>query len=96
MFCEDVDARHKAGHDASRHFGGVDTATSMVTTSLPRLMISRLSFGAMKQLSSGFNTVGTLPDPTQAIIVLAVYTLVLGTIAFLLFERRDVQGATAG
>ena len=46
--------------------------------------------------SSGFNTAGTLPDPTQAIIVLAVYTLVLGTIAFLLFERRDVQGATAG
>ena len=37
-----------------------------------------------------------LPDATQAIIVLAVYTLVFGGIAFWLFERRDVAGATGG
>jgi hypothetical protein len=42
-----VDARHKAGHDAGGpHFTGA-TATAMVQTSLPRLMISRLSFGPM-------------------------------------------------
>jgi ABC-type transport system involved in multi-copper enzyme maturation permease subunit len=39
---------------------------------------------------------GALPDQTHAAIVLAVYTLVLGGIAFWLFERRDVQGATGG
>jgi len=37
-----------------------------------------------------------LPDQTHATIVLAAYTLVLGGIAFWLFERRDVQGATGG
>lgn len=37
-----------------------------------------------------------LPDQTHAIVVLAVYTLVLGGIAYWLFERRDVQGATGG
>ena len=37
-----------------------------------------------------------LPDQTHAIFVLAAYTLVLGGIAFWLFERRDVQGATGG
>lgn len=37
-----------------------------------------------------------LPDQTHAIVVLGVYTLVLGGIAFWLFERRDVQGATGG
>src|SRR5262249_25875299 len=39
------------------HFCGVDTATSMVTTSLPRLTISRLSFGPMKQASLALSTV---------------------------------------
>jgi ABC-type transport system involved in multi-copper enzyme maturation permease subunit len=39
---------------------------------------------------------GTLPDQTHALVVLAVYTLVLGGVAFWLFERRDVQGATGG
>jgi ABC-type transport system involved in multi-copper enzyme maturation permease subunit len=39
---------------------------------------------------------GALPDQTRAIVVLAVYTLVLGGVAFWLFERRDVQGATGG
>jgi ABC-type transport system involved in multi-copper enzyme maturation permease subunit len=39
---------------------------------------------------------GTLPDQTHAAVVLAVYTLALGGIAFWLFERRDVQGATGG
>ena len=39
---------------------------------------------------------GALPDQPHAILVLAVYTLVLGGIAFWLFERRDVQGATGG
>jgi len=38
----------------------------------------------------------TLPDQTHAIVVLAVYTLLLGGTAFWLFERRDVQGATGG
>jgi ABC-type transport system involved in multi-copper enzyme maturation permease subunit len=37
-----------------------------------------------------------LPDQTHAIIVLTVYTLVLGGAAFWLFEKRDVQGATGG
>ena len=46
--------------------------------------------------AGGFPGTGTLPDATQAIIVLAVYTLVLGGVAFWLFERRDVQGATGG
>jgi ABC-type transport system involved in multi-copper enzyme maturation permease subunit len=44
----------------------------------------------------GFGSVGTLPDATHAIVVLAIYTLALGAGAFWLFERRDVQGATAG
>jgi ABC-type transport system involved in multi-copper enzyme maturation permease subunit len=39
---------------------------------------------------------GALPDQTHAVVVLAVYTLVLGGVAFWLFERRDVQGATGG
>jgi len=39
---------------------------------------------------------GPLPDQTHAMVVLMVYTLALGTIAFWLFERRDVAGATAG
>ena len=45
---------------------------------------------------SGGLAAGALPDQTHAAIVLAVYTLVLGGIAFWLFERRDVQGATGG
>lgn len=39
---------------------------------------------------------GPLPDQTHAIVVLAIYTLALGAIAFSLFERRDVAGATSG
>jgi ABC-2 type transport system permease protein len=39
---------------------------------------------------------GALPDQTHALVVLAVYTLVLGGVAFWVFERRDVQGATGG
>jgi len=46
--------------------------------------------------SGGFPGAGTLPDATQAIIVLGLYTLILGGVAFWLFERRDVQGATGG
>jgi ABC-type transport system involved in multi-copper enzyme maturation permease subunit len=46
---------------------------------------------------AGGITGGTaLPDQTHAIVVLAVYTLALGAVAFWLFERRDVQGATGG
>jgi ABC-type transport system involved in multi-copper enzyme maturation permease subunit len=41
----------------------------------------------------GFTT-GTLPDQTHAIVLLAIYTLALGSLAFWLFERRDVAGAT--
>ncbi len=37
-----------------------------------------------------------LPDQAHAVIVLAAYTLALGGVAFWLFERRDVQGATGG
>jgi ABC-type transport system involved in multi-copper enzyme maturation permease subunit len=44
----------------------------------------------------GFGAPGTLPDATHAFIVLSVYTLILAAAAFWLFERRDVQGATAG
>ena len=44
--------------------------------------------------ATGGLATGTLPDQTQALIVLAVYTLVFGGIAFWLYERRDVQGAT--
>ncbi|MEK6206748.1 MAG: ABC transporter permease subunit [Chloroflexota bacterium] len=46
--------------------------------------------------ATGGLAAGALPDQTQALIVLAVYTLVLGGVAFWLFERRDVQGATGG
>lgn len=46
--------------------------------------------------AGGFPGSAPLPDATQAIIVLAAYTLVLGGVAFWLFERRDVQGATGG
>ena len=46
--------------------------------------------------SGGFPGTGALPDATQAIIVLAVYTLILLGVAFWLFERTDVQGATGG
>jgi ABC-2 type transport system permease protein len=46
--------------------------------------------------AGGFPGTGALPDATQAIIVLGVYTLILGGVAFWLFERRDVQGATGG
>jgi ABC-2 type transport system permease protein len=45
---------------------------------------------------SGGLAAGALPDQTHAAIVLAIYTLILGGIAFWLFERRDVQGATGG
>lgn len=40
--------------------------------------------------------IGTLPDETHAIVVLAVYTIALFALAFWLFERRDVAGATGG
>jgi ABC-type transport system involved in multi-copper enzyme maturation permease subunit len=40
--------------------------------------------------------VGTLPDQTHAIVLLAIYTLSLGAVAFWTFERRDVAGATGG
>ena len=46
--------------------------------------------------AGGFPGTGALPDAAQAIMVLGVGTLLLGGIAFWLFERRDVQGATGG
>ena len=46
--------------------------------------------------AGGFPGTGALPDATQAAVVLAVYTAVLGGVAYWLFERRDVQGATGG
>ena len=50
--------RDKSGDDDNDYFaGGVATATAIVQTSLPRLMISRVSFGSMTQESSGFKTV---------------------------------------
>jgi ABC-type transport system involved in multi-copper enzyme maturation permease subunit len=45
---------------------------------------------------SGFPSPAGLPDATHAIIVLSIYALALFAGAFWLFERRDVQGATAG
>jgi len=44
----------------------------------------------------GFPSAPGLPDVTHAVIVLSIYTLALIAGAFWLFERRDVQGATAG
>jgi ABC-type transport system involved in multi-copper enzyme maturation permease subunit len=46
--------------------------------------------------AGGFPGSAPLPDATQAIVVLSVYTFILLGIAFWLFERRDVQGATGG
>ena len=47
--------------------------------------------------SGGFSALGgSLPDATHAIVVLAIYTVALCASAFWIFERRDVQGATAG
>jgi ABC-2 type transport system permease protein len=46
--------------------------------------------------ATGGLAAGTLPDQTQALFVLGIYTLVFGGIAYWLFERRDVQGATGG
>jgi len=39
---------------------------------------------------------GGLPDETHALLVMAAYTLALGALAFWLFEKRDVAGATGG
>lgn len=44
----------------------------------------------------GFGPPTVAPDQAQVILVLSVYTLVLGGSAFWLFEHRDVQGATGG
>jgi ABC-type transport system involved in multi-copper enzyme maturation permease subunit len=60
------------------------------------MLVRNISAWTQRSGGTNFNTIGTLPDAGQALVVLAVYTLVLGTIAFLVFERRDVQGATAG
>jgi ABC-type transport system involved in multi-copper enzyme maturation permease subunit len=46
--------------------------------------------------ATAFGAVGTLPDSTHALVVLAGYAVVLGAAAFWIFERRDVHGATAG
>jgi ABC-type transport system involved in multi-copper enzyme maturation permease subunit len=54
------------------------------------------NISAFTGAAGGFPGAGTLPDATQAAIVLTVYTLVFGGIAFWLFERRDVAGATGG
>jgi ABC-type transport system involved in multi-copper enzyme maturation permease subunit len=34
-----------------------------------------------------------VPSDLQSVIVLAIYTVVLGSLAFSLFLRRDVKGA---
>src|SRR5262249_27780667 len=52
------------GHDGPHYFGGAATATRMVQTSLPRLMISRFSLGAMKTVSPGFATCSLPPAIT--------------------------------
>ena len=41
-------------------------------------------------------TAGALPDETHAFLVMAAYTLALCALAFWLFEKRDVAGATGG
>jgi ABC-type transport system involved in multi-copper enzyme maturation permease subunit len=46
--------------------------------------------------AGGFPGAGTLPDATQAALVLAIYTLIFGGITYWLFQRRDVAGATGG
>lgn len=45
---------------------------------------------------SGFGGPVASADPTRAGVVLVAYTLVLGTLAFWIFHRRDVQGASGG
>ncbi len=45
--------------------------------------------------TGGFGTAAAT-DPTHAVVVLAIYTIAFGALAFWLFERRDVQGATGG
>ncbi len=49
------------GEGDAHYFGGIATATTIEQTSLPRLMISRVSFGSMTQLSFAFSTV-SLPS----------------------------------
>ncbi|MGH2380692.1 MAG: hypothetical protein ACRDG7_05670 [Candidatus Limnocylindria bacterium] len=39
---------------------------------------------------------GDATDPTRALVVLAAYSAAFAAIAFWLFERRDVHGATGG
>jgi hypothetical protein len=46
------------------YFGRADIATSMVTTSFVRLITSRTSLGAMKQLSCGLSTISLPPAIT--------------------------------
>ena len=60
------------------------------------MLVRNISAWTQRSGGTSFNTIGTLPEAGQALVVLAVYTLVLGAVAFLVFERRDVQGATAG
>jgi ABC-2 type transport system permease protein len=46
--------------------------------------------------ASGGPAAGALPDDTHALLVMAAYTAVLGALAFWVFEKRDVAGATGG
>ena len=59
--CLSKQGRRDRPGDDTVYFGGIATATTMVQTSLPRLMISRVSLGSMTQLSFAFSTV-SLPS----------------------------------
>src|SRR5229473_1165587 len=64
--------------EVKNHFGGADIATIMVTTSLPRLMISRSSLGPMKQLSFALSTVSLPPAITVNSPERTTYTFSVG------------------
>src|SRR5215470_9242834 len=67
----------KTGREKRPHFGA-DIAVIMVTTSLPRLMISRSSLGPMKQLSLALSTVSLPPAITVSSPERTTYTFSVG------------------
>ena len=46
--------------------------------------------------SFGAGGIGAVPDPLPAAMVMLGYTVILGGLAFWLFQRKDVAGAKGG
>lgn len=46
--------------------------------------------------SFGAGGIGAVPDPLPAAMVMLAYTVILGGLAFVLFQRKDVAGAKGG